>query len=467
MATVIRQERKKGINYRIQVSMKDLHTGKYKTVTTTWTPDTYMSKIEQDKAAQRFALDFECKLKDEQRNPLNINSFATLNEYSKIFLDYVDKHTSANYSSKCHESMKFILPKLGFYKLHELKPLIIQNFIDSLQEMTYTVVKIRAKEKFGEILKERRISMDRFARMSNLSAATIKLAKLGQRTINMESANKIARTLEMPKEMLFDITSEVRPYASQSNAKTVSILKHMLSMAKRYDVIEKNYASSEYVKGVSAMSKETPIMDLDDTLKALECLKKDEDIRAVTAVLIGIYMGRRRGEVAGLMWTDIDLDNGEMTVERSRSPVTGKGVVEKEPKSIYSAKTYAMPATLTKQLIKYKEWWDDYVENVVGDKYEGMPYLFLQYTGKAIYPTTIYSWWKKLQKKHGLKDVHYHSLRKTNISVQYASNQIPSEIIAGRAGHANDKVTKQNYLKIFKKDDHKTAEIVDSLFACK
>jgi integrase len=345
--------------------------------------------------------------------------------------------------------------------------LIIQNFIDSLQEMTYTVVKIRAKEKFGEILKERRISMDRFARMSNLSAATIKLAKLGQRTINMESANKIARTLEMPKEMLFDITSEVRPYASQSNAKTVSILKHMLSMAKRYDVIEKNYASSEYVKGVSAMSKETPIMDLDDTLKALECLKKDEDIRAVTAVLIGIYMGRRRGEVAGLMWTDIDLDNGEMTVERSRSPVTGKGVVEKEPKSIYSAKTYAMPATLTKQLIKYKEWWDDYVENVVGDKYEGKPYLFLQYTGKAIYPTTIYTWWKKLQKKHGLKEVHYHSLRKTNISVQYASNQIPSEIIAGRAGHANDKVTKQNYLKIFKKDDHKTAEIVDSLFACK
>jgi integrase len=215
------------------------------------------------------------------------------------------------------------------------------------------------------------------------------------------------------------------------------------------------------------MSKETPIMDLDDTLKALECLKKDEDIRAVTAVLIGIYMGRRRGEVAGLMWTDIDLDNGEMTVERSRSPVTGKGVVEKEPKSIYSAKTYAMPATLTKQLIKYKEWWDDYVENVVGDKYEGKPYLFLQYTGKAIYPTTIYTWWKKLQKKHGLKEVHYHSLRKTNISVQYASNQIPSEIIAGRAGHANDKVTKQNYLKIFKKDDHKTAEIVDSLFACK
>lgn len=91
----------------------------------------------------------------------------------------------------------------------------------------------------------------------------------------------------------------------------------MLSRAKRYDVIEKNYASSEYVKGVPAKAKDTPIMDLDDTLKALKCLKKEENIRAVTAIMIGIYMGRRRGEVAGLMWTDIDLEEGEMTVERS------------------------------------------------------------------------------------------------------------------------------------------------------
>jgi intergrase/recombinase len=64
-----------------------------------------------------------------------------------------------------------------------------------------------------------------------------------------------------------------------------------------------------------------------------------------------------------------------------------------------------------------------------------------------------------------LKEVNFHSLRKTNISVQYASNKIPSEVIAGRAGHANDKVTKEHYLKVFRSDDHKTAEIVDSIFA--
>ncbi len=61
----------------------------------------------------------------------------------------------------------------------------------------------------------------------------------------------------------------------------------------------------------------------------------------------------------------------------------------------------------------------------------------------------------------------FHSLRTTNISVQYASNLIPSEMIADRAGHADDKVTKQKYRKVFQSDDKKTAEIVDVIFTRK
>lgn len=156
-----------------------------------------------------------------------------------------------------------------------------------------------------------------------------------------------------------------------------------------------------------------------------------------------------------------------MDVKRSRTPVAGKGVIEKAPKSEYSAKSYTMPQSLTTHLMKYKEWWDDYVENTLGDRYQGVPYLFLQTSGKPLHPSTIYSWWKALQKKYNLKSVDFHSLRTTNISVQYASNLIPSEMIADRAGHANDKITKQKYRKVFQSDDKKTAEIVDVIFTRK
>lgn len=66
--------------------------------------------------------------------------------------------------------------------------------------------------------------------------------------------------------------------------------------------------------------------------------------------------------------------------------------------------------------------------------------------------------------KYNLKDVDFHSLRATNISVQYASNLIPSTTIAERAGHADDKVTKKRYQSLFKSDDRKTAMIVDEIF---
>ena len=285
--------------------------------------------------------------------------------------------------------------------------------------------------------------------------------------MSLATAEKIAIGLGTPVKELFTITSQIKPYSSESLAKTVRTLKHMLSLAKRFEITEKNYASAEYVKGIVAVPNEKEIMDLDDALDTLECLQDEENIRAATAVMIGIYMGRRRGEVAGLQWTDIELKSGIMDVKRSRTPVAGKGVIEKLPKSEYSAKAYTMPKSLTNQLIKYKAWWDDFMENVLGDRYKGIPYLFLQLDGKPLHPSTIYTWWKDLQKKHNLKSVDFHSLRTTNISVQYASNLIPSEMIADRAGHADDKVTKQKYRKVFQSDDKKTAEIVDVIFTRK
>ncbi|HEY8390089.1 MAG TPA: site-specific integrase [Clostridia bacterium] len=464
MATVIRQIRKKGINYRIQVPVKDEKTGKYKTATTTWEPPKGLTKRDQDKAAEAFALEYEKHVKANLHNPFNIDENATLKEYSVIFLDYMEKHTSANYHSSCQTHTTLILSILGNYKLNELKPLVTQNFIDNLSSLTYVQTTVTPKAMIRKKIKDRKLSLCKFAMLAGISDATLKSAVSGK-NVALESAEKIANALQSSADELFTIINETRHYSSETLAKIVRIFKHMLSLAKRFEILDKNYASAEYVKGIQGIPKEKEIMDLDDTLDTLECIEKEKDLRAVTAVMIGIYMGRRRGEVAGLQWSDLDLENGIMDVKRSRTSVARKGVIEKTPKSEHSAKSYSMPSSLTNQLKKYKAWWNDYVENILGDRYQGLPYLFLQLSGKPVHPSTIYGWWKKLQKKYNLKDVDFHSLRTTNISIQYASNLISSEMIADRAGHANDKVTKQKYRKVFQNDDKRAAEIVDEIFS--
>ena len=54
----------------------------------------------------------------------------------------------------------------------------------------------------------------------------------------------------------------------------------------------------------------------------------------------------RRGEIAGLRWSDLDLDNARLSVRRPRVEVEGE-VIDSEPKTAKGKRTIALdPATL-------------------------------------------------------------------------------------------------------------------------
>ena len=57
------------------------------------------------------------------------------------------------------------------------------------------------------------------------------------------------------------------------------------------------------------------------------------DVRCKTAALILLLTGIRRGELCGPEWSNIDLDEGTITIERSVTTVKGVGLVEKDPKT--------------------------------------------------------------------------------------------------------------------------------------
>lgn len=57
------------------------------------------------------------------------------------------------------------------------------------------------------------------------------------------------------------------------------------------------------------------------------------DVRCKTAALILLLTGIRRGELCGLEWSNIDLEEGTINIERSVTTVKGVGLVEKDPKT--------------------------------------------------------------------------------------------------------------------------------------
>ncbi len=62
-------------------------------------------------------------------------------------------------------------------------------------------------------------------------------------------------------------------------------------------------------------------------------------------ILIALYTGMRRGEILGLRWSDLDLDNARLTVKQSLGQ-TRAGIHFKKPKNKKSNRTIALSETL-------------------------------------------------------------------------------------------------------------------------
>lgn len=75
----------------------------------------------------------------------------------------------------------------------------------------------------------------------------------------------------------------------------------------------------------------------------------DTPHRAQTAAMIMMYAGLRRGELIPLLWTDIDLDVGTISVNKSVESVDGKLQLKSGAKSAAGERTVYIP----KKLINY------------------------------------------------------------------------------------------------------------------
>jgi integrase len=65
---------------------------------------------------------------------------------------------------------------------------------------------------------------------------------------------------------------------------------------------------------------------------------------------VALAVGLRQSEALALRWSDVDLDNGTLSVRRGLHRVSGQGLVYEEPKADRSRRTVALPAQLVEAL---------------------------------------------------------------------------------------------------------------------
>ncbi len=240
----------------------------------------------------------------------------------------------------------------------------------------------------------------------------------------------------------------------------------------------------------SAEENPTPTITHEQYLDLLEYLRKKKN-PAILPIQIAYYTGLRIGEVCGLTWQDINLEEQYLTVRRSlrynntrhkyeigatkRKKVrivdfcdTLAEILKKAKKEqhrhrfqygeLYHRNYYKQVSD--KGRMYYEVYTLQNTENVPED-YEEISFACLRPDGAVEYPTTVSIVCRTARKKiKGLEDFHFHMLRHTYTSNLLSNGAAPKDV-QELLGHADVSTTMNVYSHATREAKRTSARLLD------
>ena len=161
---------------------------------------------------------------------------------------------------------------------------------------------------------------------------------------------------------------------------------------------------------------------------------------AKLGVLISLYTGIRLGELCALKWSDIDIPNGTLKIDKTiqrikntdKYATTKTKVIIDKPKSSKSVRTVPIPSFLHEKLWNQRNryWVNAYV---------------LSGTYMYVEPRIYQKHFKRVLKEANIKEVNYHALRHT-FATRAIESGIDVKTLSEILGHSNIKFTLERYV---------------------
>ncbi|WKY47054.1 tyrosine-type recombinase/integrase [Eubacteriaceae bacterium ES3] len=447
---------KRGDSYKITVSGGYDVSGKKIRHYMTFNPPEGLSPAKLKKEVEKVAREFEekCSLGYVMDSNIKLIDFIELWFKNYIGNKNLSPVTVRGYQN---ESVK-IIEELGHIKIGQITPKHVQDFYAKVKsgtgmrggekfKVTPEYLKIVAKMKQKDISDKAGINDDALRRL-----------KKGGNT-NREIAEKIAVAIGDNFDTLFISTNPGKEVSNDTVLHYHKLLNNIMNTAVKWGVIAFNPIEKR-VEPPRSERKEPAYMDDNEALEMLE-LVEEEPIKYKLALNLLIFSGLRRGEIAGLKWSDIDFEGNIITVKRSLKYIPGEGTFEGDPKTFKSRRSVKLPEFIFELFKTYKVW--QLEERIkVGDRWQDHDYIFTRWNGEPMSLDTIGSYLKKFTDKHNLKPVHPHSLRHTNASILIA-NGVDLKTVSTRLGHSNLSTTGNIYAHVINSADAKASDALDNI----
>jgi integrase len=178
--------------------------------------------------------------------------------------------------------------------------------------------------------------------------------------------------------------------------------------------------------------------------------------------VLAIHTGLRQGELLGLKWDDVDLDDGSLQVRRTLA-LTRSGPVFKSPETTGSRRSVrltsnaveAFKSHLERQLAEIDKMGSIWSENGLISASE---------TGESLDRRAVTKLkFKPLLKRAGLPEIRFHDLRHTCATLLLTRNVNP-KIVSEMLGHSTIAITLDTYSHVLPNmRDHAAAAMEEAL----
>jgi integrase len=217
-----------------------------------------------------------------------------------------------------------------------------------------------------------------------------------------------------------------------------NLLSSIFKYAQRLELIEKNP-----VKLVPSPKKGTPNHNFLDEEQLQKILNYSKGLWIHDYIKIAVATGMRRGEMLGLEWPNVDLENSKISIIKALKR-TSKGIELSATKTSSSRRSIAITEDTVKVLKRIKS--EQAKRKLkMGENYNTeFNLVFCEKNGRYCNPNSVTRRFKRIVKDVELGYIKLHDLRHTMASLMLKSGANP-KIVQERLGHSSITITMDLY----------------------
>jgi len=237
-----------------------------------------------------------------------------------------------------------------------------------------------------------------------------------------------------------------------------AVLRTALKAALRDGLVHRNVASLVSAPDPTATREPVNPLSVEEAKKLMEAARGDE---WEALWVVPLALGLRRGEVLGLKWDAIDLQNKRLQVRQALQRQKDKGLVEVEPKSRTSRRSLPLPLFVVEALKRQRKHQAEQRLAAGGD-WQETGYVFTLPTGQPLPPEKVYEAWCPFLERAGVRHVRYHDLRHSCASLLFSKGcelLLVKEIL----GHSAISLTANTYTHLLPEGDRQAAQAMESV----